>query len=369
MKTRIAIELQPCCGKRSGIGTYTYELARRLENDDKFDFYGQIFNFMGLNDLSGALDGIEFPVFINKSMPYGVYRRIWGKIPLNYNQMFTATDISHFFNYIVPPRIKGKVITTIHDMSFLRFPETLDEKNRMRIIKDISYSVERSNLVLTVSEFSKKEIMELLKLPKEKLAVVYNASPTPEKSVCFDVIAKKFGIRQPYILFLGNLEPRKNIVRLIKAYKRLKKECKNVQLVLAGSYGWKAEDIMFEVQRAEDVVLTGYIGGAEKSAIFENASIFAFTSLYEGFGIPILEAMQHGVPIVCSNTASIPEVAGDAARYVDPLDEEDIARGLYNVLTNRDLAESLIAKGRRQTQKFSWDISAAKLKEIYKSLA
>jgi len=146
---KVALELQPCCWARAGIGTYTYELAKRLRNADNLEFCGNLFNFIGRNDNSAALSGITMSVRENRLFPYGIYRRIWDLVPIPYSNLFPGgTDLTIFFNFIVPPRISGHVMTVVHDMTFLRCPETMAAKNLRRIKKNIQYSVERSIRIL-----------------------------------------------------------------------------------------------------------------------------------------------------------------------------------------------------------------------------
>ena len=365
---KVALELQPCCGNRSGIGTYTYELARRLQDGDGLEFVGNVFNFLRRNDNRSALDGIKMPVRVQPCMPYGVYRRIWHMIPLSYGMLFPKTDLSVFFNYIVPPRTTGKLITTIHDMTYLRFPETMDKRNLSRITRDIRSSVARSHHILTVSEFSKREIIELLQIEPEKISVVYNAPSISVNQASAVDLEAHYGIRSPYLLYVGTIEPRKNLTRLIHAYEKLRDGSGiSHQLVLAGGRGWGTEEI-YQTARdskyAEDIIFTGYISGVEKSTLYANAAAFLFPSLYEGFGIPPLEAMWFGCPVVCANASSLPEVVGDAAELVDPMDVDDISKGICRVILDRKYASHLSVRGNEQVKKFTWDASAQHLREI-----
>ena len=364
---RVALELQPCCGSRSGIGVYTYELASRLRDGNGMAFHGNLFNFLGRNDNRDALSGIEMPIAQRHMFPYGVYRRIWNWLPIPYGFFFPEpADLTVFFNYVVPPRIKGRVITTVCDMTYLRYPETMDRRNLKRIRDGIDYSVDRSSRVLTISEFSKREIMALLGVPEEKIRVVPSAPNISEELAAFDEVKAKLRIEGPYILYVGNLEPRKNLVRLLDAFARLKARAGVPhRLVLAGGRGWNNED--FEQALAvnpcrDDIVLTGYVSSGEKNALYRFADAFVFPSLYEGFGIPPLEAMHWGCPVVAADAASLPEVVGDAAALVDPLDPQSISEGLQRVLEDRDYADRLRDAGRRQARKYNWDDSAELLK-------
>lgn len=369
---KVALELQPCCGKRSGIGNYTYEIARRLRDGDGLEFVGNVFNFLHRNDNTSALDGIKMPIRVQPCMPYGVYRRIWHAVPVSYNAMFSLADVNVFFNFIVPPRVRGKVITVIYDMTYLRFPETMNKSNFRRIRGDIARCVERSDKIITISEFSKREIQTLLQVPEEKIEIVYSAPSITTEVTTFQMLQKRLNVQQPYLLYMGTIEPRKNLVRLIQAFDWLKKETKIPhQLVLAGGDGWKTEEIHRAAEMAQfanEIRFTGYLSSREKNTLYQNADLMVFPSLYEGFGMPPLEAMLFGCPTVCANTASLPEIAGEAAELVDPLSVQAIADGIWHVLSDSGYRHALIAKGVQQAARFSWDQSAGKMFRICKEV-
>ena len=371
---RAALELQPCCWQRAGIGVYTYEVARRLKDGDGLEFCGNVFNFAGRADISGPLEGISMPVRECRALSYGVYRRIWHMLPLSYNKLFPAgADLTLFFNFIVPPGISGHVITVIHDMTHVRYPETVSKTNLRRILRDLDYSVERSDHIVTVSEFSKREMMELLHIPEGKISVVYSAPSISGATADFSDTAQKYQIKGPYLLYVGTIEPRKNLTRLLKAFQLLKRE-QGIphQLLLAGGSGWNNREIYQtakELSCAADVVFTGFVSAAEKNALYQHAAAFVFPSLYEGFGVPPLEAMHFDCPVVCAKAASLPEIAGDAACLVDPLDKSSIAEGIWSVLSSRDHAATLIERGKQQRKKYTWEASAAQLTQICRKYA
>lgn len=365
---RVALELQPCCWVRSGIGTFTYEIAKRLTDTETVTYHGNVFNFLKRN--SGAsLSGIEMPITENFLLPYGLCRRAWNYIPIPYRLFFPRkADLTFFFNYIVPPNIDGRVVTTVHDLTFLRCPETMKRSNYVHLEKGLRYSVDRSDKILTVSEFSKREICTLLAVPQEKVEVVYSAPSLADEKEDFEKVKKQFNISEDYILFVGTIEPRKNISRLLRAFEYLKI---NVaiphKLVLAGGKGWNDEEIYLtlqDLQCQDDVILTGYIPASVKNSLYQHASLFVFPSIYEGFGIPPLEAMTFGCPVVCSNAASLPEVVGSAACLVDPLDMQSIANGIYSVLYDPDYKENLVEKGYSQAERFSWKNTVGGLEKV-----
>lgn len=362
---KVALELQRCCGNRSGIGTYAYELAKRMKSGDGLEFQGNYFDFLGRNGSGEVLRDLPMALAENRMMPYGVYRRIWDVLPIRYGSLFPCADLSVFFNYIVPPHVGGRVITTILDLTYIRLPETMDQKNYRRISRNIAGSIARSDRIITISEFSKQEIMELLGIEEERIAVIPCAPTFSQEQVEPESVIQKFKISPPYILYVGTIEPRKNLVRLLKAFERLKRETGIPhQLVLAGGSGWNNAGIYetaAELRCADDVIFTGYVSSAEKNALYRDAAAFAFPSLYEGFGIPPLEAMHFGCPVVAAKAASLPEVVGDVACLVEPLDEVSIAEGLYRVLHEEDYRAGLIKKGYQQEKRYSWDDSAERL--------
>lgn len=378
---KIALELQPCLKKRSGIGVYTYELARCLQGYKDIELFGNIFNFMGRNNIEDDIRGLEFKKNYCWLMPYGVYRRVWHHIPVGYNDFFKEqVDISHFFNFIVPPRVKGKIVNTIHDLTFELYPETMDQANLKRIKDDIAYSIERSDKLIAVSEATKMDMIKYLKLDPAQIEVVYNGvhyelfnEPITEEKR--EAVRKKYRLPEHYILYMGTLEPRKNIELLIEAFKVLKKEgesiVQNVKLVLAGKKGWFFEEIFKKIEvlgLTEEVIDLGYIYEEDKVALYQMAKCFTFPSLFEGFGIPVIEAMAAGVPVITSNVSSLPEVAGDAAILINPKDVIALAEGMYRLLVDETYREILIQKGYNNAQCYSWESAAAKLHQIYQNL-
>ena len=365
---KVALDLQPCVGNRAGIGTYTYEIARRIRGDG-MQFCGHVFARGALPEL----EALGLPLARCGKFPYGVYRRVWHLLPLSYEKLFPdGADLKIFFDYIVPPRVAGKVISVVHDMTYKRFPETMLARNRRRIERDICASVERSDRVVTVSRFSADEIVQLLGVPREKICIVFNAPAAQAEAAPRAALEERFGLKGEYILYVGTIEARKNLDFLLRAFDRFKRETGLPhKLVLAGGDGWENRAVYeraASVSCAADIRFLGYVSGPVKSALYDNASLFVFPSLYEGFGIPPLEAMEHGCPVVCSDAASLPEVVGDAALTVGVSDEVGLAGAMHRVLTDASLAHSLAERGRARARAFSWDDSAAKLAAVCHSL-
>lgn len=366
---KVALELQPCCGQRSGIGYYTLELARCLAQQSEWELAGNVFNFLCKNN-NQVLSQLPIPIHTNPLMPYGVYRRIWNSVPIPYGTLFPKADIHHFFNYIVPPHVTGKVVTTVHDLTYLRYPETMDSKNLRFFRGNMERSLQRADALVAVSEFTKGEMVSQLGIAPEKITVVSPAAvPSASSILPEEILRERWGIQRSYILYLGNLEPRKNIGRLLDAFTQVR-ERYPVTLVISGGLGWKSEGVLAKIRALDrgDIIQTGYVSNEEKTLLMQRAAVFVFPSLYEGFGMPILEAMEAGVPVVTSNAASMPEIAGGAARLVNPLEPDSIAEELLEVLTHPKLRTIMREQGLARAGFYSWEHSADRLKNLYRQL-
>lgn len=378
---KLGLELQPCLKNRSGIGIYTYELTKRLEDFENIKFQGNLFNFFNRNNIEEDIPELSLNKNICSLFPYSIYRRVWRWIPIKYNSLFkNDADVYHFFNFIVPPRVKGKVITTVYDMTYKLYPETMDKRNLKRLNDDMEYSVNRADKIITITESSKSDIVKFLNVDPCKIEIVpcgveYNKFNSTfwdnEKSNVRD----KYNLPERYILYMGTLEPRKNIESIIQAFSLFKSKNdlsnNNMKLVIAGKKGWLFESIFKLVEDLnikDEVIFTDYVDEAHKPIIYQMASLFVFPSIYEGFGIPVLEAMASSLPVITSNVSSLPEVAGDAAVLVEPKDIDSIAGNMNKILNDGELRNDLIKKGHAQAQKFTWEASAAKLYKIYKSM-
>lgn len=272
-----------------------------------------------------------------------IYKLIWPIIPIPYSWFFGKDrDVTIFFNFIVPPGVKGKTVAVVHDMAYKACPETVNAKTRKWLNLTLKKSCERADLIVTVSEFSKSEIIKYLGVPEKKIVVMPNGVDLELYHPNYSEWAvascrKKYHIDQEYYLYLGTLEPRKNLVNLIKAYHLLKEKLQKStpKLVLAGGKGWYYESIFETVEQLklkEDIIFTGYVEEKEVPLLMNGAKAFVFPSLYEGFGMPPLEAIACGKPVLVSNTTSLPEVVGEWGLMVDPEDIIDISEKMEKIL-------------------------------------
>lgn len=307
-----------------------------------------------------------------------IYKAVSTFIPLPYSWFFgKGSDITHFFNYIVPPFVHGKKVVTIHDMVYKAFPETMNSKTRILLNLAMNKSMKRADVVVTDSEFSRSEIIKYFPQYRDKVEVVPCGvdcdmfKPIQDRSI-IEKVKANHNIKGKYFLYLGTLEPRKNLTRLVKAYEilsRRKEDCP--LLVLAGGKGWLYDEIFEEVNKSglgDKVIFTQYIPGEEICPLMNGAEAFVFPSLYEGFGMPPLEAMACGTPVIVSGSASLPEVVGDCGLIVDAYSEESIADAMGKIADNEELRKQLSEKGIIRAREFSWKKSAEKLYTIYERL-
>jgi glycosyltransferase involved in cell wall biosynthesis len=279
-------------------------------------------------------------------------------------QIGESIDIWHA-TYPLPITIKGTAkITTIHDLIPLKLPHlTLDNKSFFRAL--IKESLKESKAIIAVSENTKKDILSLFDYPEERIFVTYQ--PITFKSIGKNdsLILERHGLQKKnYILFVGAIEPKKNIKKLIEAHQKLKL---NLPLVIVGKKAWLWKEELKNIDNSS-VLLLNYITGEDLQHLYSQASCFVFPSFYEGFGLPILEAMNFDCPVITSNISSMPEVAGNAALYIDPHDSDDIAAKINQLLSDQELQVRLIQEGRERIKTFSPENYKNKIEQIYQSV-
>ncbi len=370
---KISLELQWAIGKKTGIGWYIYHIVKELKKSGKNEYIAEFVNFRNKYDAKKEL-ACDIIIKENRLFPYRVYDFLTKKLRISHNLIFgTNSDIYHFFNFIIPKNIKGKVIITIYDTVFITAPETMGNK---KTIAEYQYAAEKSDLIITISESAKNDIINNLHIKAEKIKIISPGIDLEEYSKKYSMeelkeVQDKYKLPKDYILYLGTIEPRKNIERIIRAFMKLKKEknMETIKLVIAGGKGWKYEKVMELIEAMSgEIIFTDYIDEKDKIPIYKMAKMFVFPSLYEGFGIPVLEAMASGIPVITSNVSSLPEVAGDAAILVNPFNESEIYEGYKKLLLESDFYNDAVRRGLQQAKKFQWKESAKKLEEIYETM-
>lgn len=365
--------------KKTGIG---YTVEKIIENMDiqGDEFQLNYFLLRNKKEKRKLMEKYAFLGYKTKEctfFPLGIYRRIWHYLPIPYSFfMGKKAQITQFFNFIIPPGVKGKKAVYIYDMVYQACAETMERENFEYMERNMEETAKRADFIITISEFSKREIVKYLQIPEDKIYVVpcgvdlerYNCDKEPRK---IEKVKEKFKIKSSYYLYLGTLEPRKNIPAIIEAYWRLKSQSESPipQLVIAGKKGWNYEKIFELTEKyglTEDVIFTGYIDEEEKCDLLKGALCFIFPSLYEGFGLPPLEAMACGTPVIVSDRASLPEVVGDAGILVDAYDYDELAMKMKLVFESPEYRDKLIHKGIDRVQDFTWKRASHLLKEVYK---
>ncbi|MDA8387625.1 MAG: glycosyltransferase family 1 protein [Nitrospiraceae bacterium] len=274
----------------------------------------------------------------------------------------------HMLPPILPKKIKK--VLTVHDLAWKYYPETLEKYNLLIMKLFAERSIRRADHILAVSGATARGLMAL-GVPEERITVTYNAADgfkPLDKSSSAEYICRKYGTNKNYVLTVSTVEPRKNLVTLLRAFAPLR----GPQLVIAGARGWKNAAVHAEYEklgfREEEVKFLGYVPDEEMNMLYSGAMVFVFPSIYEGFGMPLLEAMASGAPVISSNTSSLPEVAGDAGILLPPLDVEKWSAAISKALGDKTLRKEMISKGLSQSKKFSWEDSARKTLRVFQGL-
>jgi glycosyltransferase involved in cell wall biosynthesis len=369
---KVCLDIQASLGQRAGVGRYVRELLGHLGAEAGTDEIAAFYFDFKRTGLDKVPPGVGMRAC--RWLPGRVAQAAWKRIGFPpYDWFAGAADLYHFPNFIRPPLARGrKSVVTIHDVSFLRMPETTEAKNLAWLSAEIHNTAEKADAILTDSQFSAREICELLKVRREKVFPVwlglpeFGPPPAPEAA---EQTRKALGLDRPYLLMVGTIEPRKNIPFLVNVYEALKDF--DGDLVLVGGLGWKTGPTLralSESPRKAGIKLLKHVSDDQLSALYAGAAAFVFPTRYEGFGFPPLEALGRGVPVISARHSSLPEVLGEAAEWVDGFDAEEWARKIRAVLGDSARAARLRAAGRAQAKKFTWAETARKTWEVYRQL-
>jgi glycosyltransferase involved in cell wall biosynthesis len=271
----------------------------------------------------------------------------------------------------VPPKGgQQRLIVTVHDVAFLTEPEAFPLRWRLLFRAGLRRAIRTADAIVAVSQHTANELASRAGVDRSRLHVTPLAPSLPDGNTDVGAARSRYGIPPGYILYNGAIEPRKNLLRLVAAYRRIADQSGKA-LVLAGPNGWRSDPLIAEARRTGApgrIITTGFVPPEDLDALFRGASAFVYPSLSEGFGLPVLDAMARGVPCVVSNTSSLPEVVGDAALLVDPRDQQGLGAALARVVTDSDVAASLSAAGRRRAAAFTWRQTAEATLEVYRSV-
>lgn len=338
--------------KGTGIGRYTRNLANELARQPEIDLLPQ-----------------PSRKFIQKIRPRSARRVVysaWLETGFQSQVQKLGADLVHFTNYLVPHdrKSKAKYAVTIHDLTAWKLSEALPSMYGKYIRATISRSVKIADMILCPSDSVRKEVIEHFNLPERTVRTAWNAdsclpeAPDGKQEDLFQLLRKRLGLEKPYVLFVGTLERRKNLTTLVEAFARTARSF-DLQCVLVGKRGYGFQEIEASIKSqtcCDRYILTGFVTDEELALLYTHAEVFAYPSRYEGFGIPLVEAMSFGIPIVASRIPASEEVAADSALYYDdPMDGEALAGRMNEVLSNPSLRCTLGSRGRQMAGKFSWE--------------
>jgi glycosyltransferase involved in cell wall biosynthesis len=355
--------------KKVGIGEYAFELLTQFEKFKTANLKFQIFlKSAPLSDMPKEREGWRYRIIGPSKM--------WTRFALPLDLYFHSKRPDVFFSpsHYGPRFSPVKTAISIMDLSYIKFPYLFAKKDLYQLVNWTRASVNKAKRVFTISNSSRDDIIEAYGISEKNVIVTYpgvkKISSSKQKTLSMEDLTKKFGIKGKYILFVGTLQPRKNIEKLIEAFSKLSE--KNLQLVIVGKKGWLYEPILASPAKynVEDKVkFLDFVENEDLPSLYKNALCFVLPSLYEGFGLPVLEAMKYGCPVLISNVSSLPEAGGDAALYFDPENADEIAKTIEKVISDEKLRQDMIKKGYTQIKQFSWEKTAQKTLDVLQELS
>ena len=386
---RIGIDYTSAAHQGAGIGRLTRSVVRALAEIDHENEYTLLIQGRelpyplslpsagaGTRNLASGIQNANFRevrTWINERW----WNRIWHRLrlPVAVEWVIGSVELFHSPDFTLPPvRSDTRTIVTIHDLSFLRLPQCFEPALREYLVANVPRAVRRADWVLADSESTRRDVIELLNAPQDRVSVLY---PGVEPRFCpisdsrvLESVRRKYNLPPRFILSVGTIQPRKNYAGLIAAYAHL--DIADLSLVIVGGEGWLYNDVFAQVRDMGlegRVLFTGFVDDGDLPAVYGLAGVFAFSSLYEGFGIPPLEAMACGTPVVAANNSSLPEVVGAAGLLVDASDTEALADALTQVLNDSTLRRTLVERGLTQARRFTWKNAAETLLATYRRLS
>lgn len=371
---KIAINTLSLNRTKAGMGNYIFNLVNNLAILDRKNNY-----YIFVSDRNKDFFRIKQKNFriinLGKGVTKGLNRFLWEQFSLPIYIRKQGIDVLHSPGFVLPFLSKAKNVLTIADMTFINYPEVHTLLKRAYFSLLMPPSIRKADMVLAISESTKKDAVKLVNVNPKKIKVTHLAYGEE-----FKVMDKKkakvfartmYGIDSPFIIFVGMIEPRKNLIRIFEAFSEMKKEGIPHKLVIVGKTGWKYEKIFKSVDRlnlGKDVIFAGYIPDSDLAILYNAAEMLAYACLYEGFGIPILEAMACGCPVVTSNLSSMPEIAGDAALLVDPKEVQQIKSAMDRLIKDKKLRKDMIKKGLKRSSQFSWQRCARETIKAYEGM-
>jgi glycosyltransferase involved in cell wall biosynthesis len=369
----IGLDGLPLTEPKTGVGHYTFELAAALAAAQPSSQFEIVYP-----STYPAIEGVA-----TQASPAGNLRltcvkvgplgRHWWSVGLPRHLGNTRFDLFHGTNYDVPLRRRCATVLTIHDLSQLLHPDTHSKRSVARARRRLPLMVRTADVVITPTESVRREVSEHLKVKPEKVFAIPEAARACFRPLDFaetEVTRRKLGVSDDFLLTVGTLEPRKNLAVLVSAFESLMQEQpqRKTQLVIAGGQGWLSGPLFAAIQKSplrDRILLTDYLHDEDLRALYSSCRAFIYPSLYEGFGLPPLEAMACGAPVVASRIAAVAETIADATLLFDPSSRQELGKHLLEVLTNEELRSRLAAAGRQRATEFSWEKTAELTWKVY----
>ncbi len=377
---RIAIDYTAAIRQGAGIGNYVRSLVDAMLAQDSRNHYTLLTSGRPTREHPfPKADNVRGRSIIIPDRYLNILWYRW-RLPLHATFFTGQADIYHGPDFVLPP-INGKVrkVVTVHDLAFLEHPEYAVPQLAAFLKKVVPEAVAAADVVAAVSQSTSQTLIEHFRIPPEKITIIPNGIRSYFRRITDPILLAatrhKFGLKHPLVLGVGTLEPRKNHLGLIKAFHKAQSAAGNrsrpAMLALAGGPGWlynETQQLIAKLKLENKIRFLGRVSELELITLYSMADVFAFPSFFEGFGVPPIEAMACGAPVVTSNTSSLPEVVGDAALLIDPYNTGELARAMLQVLENEQLREELRQKGYARAQHFTWPKSASKMLSVYQRL-
>ncbi len=368
---RIALDAIPLVAAKTGVGHYTDALAESLARIHS----GNQYNLLSPFDFSFDCAGDRPQNLTKQFIPVRSLFRKWWLLGLPALLRIYQVDVFHGTNYCIPIFAPCPTVVTIHDLSLFTQSHTHEEENVKRGKRRVPIMARRASMIIAPSEWTKREIIERLRIRPDKIRVIYEAAregmaPLPHQQ-CQGVL-DKHQIRRPYLLYVGTIEPRKNLLTLLRAYDELLRATPHrPQLVLCGGRGWLCDEVfklVEDLKLKDSVRFTGYVEDADLPALYSAADVFVYPSFYEGFGLPPLEAMACGAPVITSDVSSLPEVVGKAGLTHSPNDARALTEAIARLLGDETTREHFRRAGMKQASEFSWERAARETQSVYEEV-
>ena len=366
------IDVSAAVHGRAGLGRYAESLSRALVAKDPERFA----LFFNRGSEARPLVGLEGIPVQTVGAGYKPWRMaVWlGQVAsLGFDRLLPGAELYHATEHLLMPLRHVPTVLTVHDLIFRLFPQHHKRLNYWYLNAALPLYCRRASAIIAVSEATKRDLILLYGLDTDKITVVHEAATShfaPVSPARVEEVRARYHLPDRYLLHVGTIEPRKNLNRLLEAVHRLRKAGEEIQVVVVGSKGWLFEgffEALEELDQGDAVILPGYVPDADLPAVYCGARLVAVPSLYEGFGLPVLEAMACGVPVVCSHASSLPEVGSDAARYFDPTDVAAMADAIMAVWRDETLRDDMRRRGLARAAQFSWERAADKTLAVYAS--